>query len=131
VVFSAVIETTENRIDDSIHAGDVDEHNPGPRPAAHFDKASLDGVGGAQFAPQVLLELEKRQQCGQILLQALDQFGILGLPAKPESLERFSGGGLAVGLIDALSVLLDRVVVGRAHCLAEVSRNVKARFAKI
>jgi hypothetical protein len=38
---------------------------------------------------------------------------------------------LAVGLIDALSVLLDRVVVGRAHCLAEVSRNVKARFAKI
>ena len=62
---------------------------------AHLDKASLDGVGGAQLPPQVPWKLEKRQQFGQIPLQALHQLGILRSPAKPKSLERSSGGGLA------------------------------------
>ncbi len=48
----------------------------------------------------------------------------LALPAKPKSLERSAGGGLAGGLIDALGVPLDGVVVGSPHRLAQIAHLV-------
>jgi hypothetical protein len=41
-VFPVLVETTENRIDDPVHAFDVGEDGHGPSAPADFDEAALD-----------------------------------------------------------------------------------------
>jgi hypothetical protein len=69
VGFPILVESTENRKDDPIHALDIHKHDHGPGSPPHLDKGSLDGIGGTQLPPQVLGKLEKREQDWQILLQ--------------------------------------------------------------
>jgi hypothetical protein len=66
--FPFQVKSLEDGVDDSVHAFDVDKANRGPGTPAHFDKAALDHVGGAQFAPEVPGKSEERQQLRQILL---------------------------------------------------------------
>jgi len=76
-----LIESLKNRIDDSLHAGHIDEyHGPGAPP--DFDEAMLDGIGGAQLAPPWLRGIEERRQLGPdegVFPDFADGFG-LGRP---------------------------------------------------
>ena len=58
-------------IDDAVDAGHVDEADHGPGAASDLDEAALDGIGGAQLAPQGSRKTEESQQFGQIPLQSL------------------------------------------------------------
>ena len=66
--FPFQVESLEDGVDDPVHGLHVDEADHGAGSSAHFDEAALDDVGGAQLAPQVLWESEKRQQFSQIAL---------------------------------------------------------------
>ena len=92
VVLPLLIELLKNRIDDSLHAGHIHEQDHGPGAPPNFHEATLDGVGGAQLAPQRLREIEERQQVRQIALQPFHQSrdrerasenGIAGRPRAP------------------------------------------------
>ena len=77
-----LVKSEKDGIDDSLHAGNVGEQDHGPGAAADLDEAALDGVGGAQLAPQLLREVEKGEQLGQVALQSLDQGRVLGVPVE-------------------------------------------------
>src|ERR1700680_4237249 len=70
VVLPLLIESVKDGIEDSLHALHVGEQDHGPGAPADFHEATLDGVGGAQLAPQRLREIEEGQQFGQITLAA-------------------------------------------------------------
>jgi len=53
-VLPLLIESLKNRINDSLRAGHIDEYPDGPGAPPDFDEAMLDGIGGAQLAPQWL-----------------------------------------------------------------------------
>src|ERR1700693_5153917 len=109
--FPFQVKSLEDGVDDSVHAFDVDKANHGPGTPAHFDKAALDHVGGAQFAPEVPGKSEERQQLRQILLQPPDHRGINSTPARAE---RAKGGYClrpALGQIDRLRSGLHFVVI--------------------
>src|SRR5438445_10573142 len=90
-VLPLLIESLKNGIDDSLHAGDIHEHDHGPGAAAHFHEAPFDGIGGAQFAPQRLPELDEREQLRQIALQPLHPCLIARSPATPRSRQARAG----------------------------------------
>ncbi len=62
--FVFFIVTIEDGIDDSIHAGNVDEAHHRSRAATNFHEASLNDVGGAQLAPERPGEVEEGEQLG-------------------------------------------------------------------
>src|SRR2546428_5728769 len=123
-VLPLLIESLKNGIDDSLHAGDIHEHDHGPGAAAHFHEAPFDGIGGAQFAPQRLPEIEEREQLRQIALQPLHQSRIASLPVKPKSLEGPAGLGCVPGQIDALRIAFDLRLVASTHSVAQVAHLV-------
>src|SRR3972149_8530433 len=90
------IHAVENGVDDAVHARDVYKADHGSSAAAHLHEAALDGVGGAQLAPQVPGKAKEGQQLGQVLLQPPDHAGIEPLPMKPEALERLPSEPLSV-----------------------------------
>src|ERR1700691_5494373 len=107
VVLPLLIEPLKNRIDDSLHAGHIHEQDHGPGAPANFHEATLDGIGGAQLAPQRLREIEEGQQVRQIALQLFHQSRVESAPVKAESLEgpaRLSG---VARQVDALRVAFD------------------------
>src|SRR5487761_749635 len=59
-VLPLLVESVKNRIDDSLHAGHIHEQHHGPGTSSDFHEAAFDRIGGAQFAPQRLREIEKR-----------------------------------------------------------------------
>ena len=64
MVLPLFIEAIKDRIDDPVHALDVGEDHHGPGASAHFYKAALDSVGGAQLLPQVFGEGIEVEQFG-------------------------------------------------------------------
>ena len=64
VVLPLLIESVKDGIEDSLHALQVGEQDHGPGAPADFHEATLNGVGGAQLAPQRLREIKKCQQLG-------------------------------------------------------------------
>jgi len=82
--FPFQVEFLEDGVDDPIHGLHVDEADHGPGSSPDFDEASLDDVGGAQLAPQVLGESVKCQQFGQVALQLFGHGGIFAAPATAE-----------------------------------------------
>ena len=55
-----LVESVKGGIEDSLHALQVGEQDHGAGAPTNFDEAALNGVGGAQLAPQGLREIEKR-----------------------------------------------------------------------
>jgi len=92
VVLPLLVESVKNRIDDSLHAGQFIEQDHGPGAPSNFHEATLDGVGGAQLAPQRLREIEERQQVRQIALEPFHQSRVESAPVKTESLEGPASG---------------------------------------
>ena len=86
-----LVEIVKDGIDDSLHAGYIDEQDHGPGAAPDFDEAALDGVGGAQLAPQRLGQVKERQQFGQFTLEPAHQGRIESLPVEAESREGAAG----------------------------------------
>src|SRR5216684_6432388 len=101
-VLPLLIESLKNRIDDSLHAGHIDEHHHGPGAPPDLHEAALDGIGRSQLAPQGLREIEKGEQFGQIALQPPHQSRIARLPVKAKALESAARLRRVVGQIDAL-----------------------------
>jgi len=64
---------------------DVDQANHRSGAAADSDKATLDHVGGAQFAPQMPGKGEERQQLRQILLQPPNHRRVSSASTRAES----------------------------------------------
>src|SRR5438445_13145732 len=87
-VLPLLIEPLKNRIDDSLHAGHIHEQDHGPGAPPDFHEATLDGIGGAQLAPQRLREIEAREQFGQSALQPRRECRTDPLTPKPNSMAR-------------------------------------------
>ena len=54
MVLPLLIESLRNRINESLHAGHLDEYHHGLGAPLDFDEATLDGIGGIQLALQWL-----------------------------------------------------------------------------
>ena len=117
VVLPFFVEAVENRIDDAVKALNVGKHHHRPGSTPRLHEAALDGIRGAQLLPEVLGEGKEVEQFGQILLQALDQAGIDGLPGALETAKGLAGLGQAPRLIDFLGVQLHLVVIAPADSL--------------
>src|SRR6266699_5631477 len=120
-VLPLLIEPLKNRIDDSLHAGHIHEQHHWPGAPPDFHEATLDGIGGAQLAPQRLREVKKREQFGQIALQPPHQCRIDPLPAKPKSLEGAPGLRGVARQIDALRIAFDLRLVAPPYAVAQVA----------
>jgi len=123
VVLPLLIEAMKNRIDDSLHAGYVYEQHHGPGAPPNFHEATLDGVGGAQLAPQRLREVEERQQVRQIALQPFHQCRVESAPVKTESLEGSARLPGVARQVDALRAAFD----GGLRILCTQQRWCRAR----
>src|SRR2546428_7532622 len=123
-VLPLLIEPLKNRIDDSLHASQVNEQDHGPGAPPDFHEATLDGIGGAQLAPQRLREIEERQQFGQIALQPPHQCRIDPLPVKAKSLEGATGLRGVARQIDALRIAFDLRLVAPPYAVAQVAHPV-------
>jgi hypothetical protein len=89
----------------------VHKANHGAGAAADFDKAALDHVGGAQFAPQVAGERKERQQLGQVLLQPPHHRRVSSAPAGTKGAKRCFGLPPNFGQIDGLGSGLHFVLI--------------------
>ena len=78
MVFPVLVEPTENRIDDSIHALDIGEHDHGPGSPALFNKAALDGIGGSQRPPQLAREIKECLQPYRWVISLWDDIFFIG-----------------------------------------------------
>ncbi len=116
-----LVESVKDGIEDSLDAVNVSEEDDGSGATANFDEATLDGVGGAQLAPERLGEIEEGKQFGQIALQTPDQAGIKSSANESGSARRRGGPGWSGGEIDALGIAFDRGVIAAAHGVAEVA----------
>src|SRR5437660_11001898 len=74
--FPFQVKSLEDGIDDAIRTFYVHRTHHGSGAASDFDKAALEHVSGAQFAPQVAGDGEEREQLGHILLQPPDHAGL-------------------------------------------------------
>src|SRR5438309_9330699 len=109
--FPFQVKSLEDGIDDAIRTFYVHKTHHGSGAAADFDKAALDHVSGAQFAPQVAGEGEEREQLGQILLQPPDHGGISPAPAGAEGAKGGYGLRPALGQVDGLGSGFHLVVI--------------------
>jgi hypothetical protein len=53
-IFPLQIKSLKNGIDDAVHALNIHKANHGCGPPSYYDEITLNHIGGAQFAPQVL-----------------------------------------------------------------------------
>ena len=75
-VLPLLIKSLKNGIDDSLHAGHVNEHHHGPGAPPDFHEAALDGIGGAQLAAQRLGEVQERKQFRQLREEFMKPYGL-------------------------------------------------------
>src|SRR6202142_3727317 len=61
-VFPFQVESLEDGIDDTVHAGNVDEADHGPGSSSYFHETAFDDIGGAHLLPQVPRQGKERQQ---------------------------------------------------------------------
>src|SRR5579884_1321314 len=118
--FVLLVVTIEDGIDDPVHAGDIHEANHRPSSSAHFHKAALDHVGGAQLAPERPGKVEEGEQLGQILLQPLHHRRVDRLPASSKATKRPLGLAPTLRPIDRLRIRSHRLVISFPHVLQNV-----------
>jgi hypothetical protein len=88
-----LIESVKDGIEDSLHALNVVEQDHGPGAPADFHEATLDGVGGAQLAPQRLREIEEGQAARVNRAPAAALSRNIALANESESARRRGGPG--------------------------------------
>ena len=114
----------KDRIEDAVHALDIDETNHGTGPTANLHEAALDGVGGAELPPEVAREVKEGEQFREVLLQAAHHRRIDRLPLPPESREGVLSLPPVAGQVEGLGPGLDRVVIPLPHSLQDVPHLV-------
>ena len=78
------VEAVEDRENDAVDAGGIDEAEHGSGATPHLHEAPFNDVGGAQLARQLPRELEEGEQFRQVLPQLPHHGGVDGLPVQPE-----------------------------------------------
>lgn len=103
--------------DGPLDAGPFYEADHGPGAVPHLHEAALDGVGGAQLAPQVPQKMEEGQQLGQVSFQPLHHHPVTIHPMCPKDSKRRLGLLVALSPKDRLGAHLHRVVAPLPHLL--------------
>ena len=123
-VFPLLVEAMEDGVDNAFDAEFVDEADHGAGAAAHLHKASLDDVGGAQFAPQVLRHVKEGKQIGQVLFEFAHQGGISVPPVRLEGTKRTDGRGAIAGQVDGLRAVFYGGKIAAAHVFENIAHFV-------
>ena len=123
-VFPLFVQSVKDRIEDSIHALDIDKANHWSCPPSDFHEAAFDGIGGAKLLPEMLGKIEKAQQFRQVLFQLPHHAGICFPPFPRETLKSGSRFLKAVGPINGLRRLLHGVVVPLPNFFQDVAHLV-------